>query len=140
MAMAAAPLVAVTPIPVAIVGEGGRQRRESESNANKTAERDNFGLAHGLLLPGGADKLHPSGAHASTSRTVTQRNRSVLLQLHSHGPPTVCLWPAWRDEFAPSNTPSRIDTGAFRKYSNYTRTPVCNPPVKSPKTVELKIV
>ena len=65
-------------------GEGGRQRRESESDANKTAERDNFGFAHGLLLPGGADKLHPIGDHASTSRTVTQRNRSVLLHIAPH--------------------------------------------------------
>jgi len=70
----AATPVAVTPVAAveSIVGEGGRQRRESESNANKTAERDNFGLAHGLLLRGGADKLHPIGDHASSFLNATQ--------------------------------------------------------------------
>jgi hypothetical protein len=41
-----------------IVSEGGRHRRESEG-ANETAERNSFGLDHGVLLSGGADKLHP---------------------------------------------------------------------------------
>ena len=83
--VAAAPLAAVIPMPVeSIVGEGGGQRRENESNANKTAERDNSGLAHVLLLPGGADKLRPIGDHASTSGNVTQRNRSVLLHIAPH--------------------------------------------------------
>jgi hypothetical protein len=50
MAMSAAPIAAVTPMPVeSSVGKGGRQRREGESNA-KSAKRNNFGLAHVLLL------------------------------------------------------------------------------------------
>jgi hypothetical protein len=53
-------------------GEGRRQRRESERYANKTAERNSFGLAHGVLLPDGADKLRPIGYHASTFRNATQ--------------------------------------------------------------------
>src|SRR2546428_636334 len=76
IAMAAAPLAAVTPVSMeSIVGEGRRQRRESESNANKIAERNNFGLAHGVLLRGGADKVHPIGTTLAPS--ITQRNRSV---------------------------------------------------------------
>ena len=80
------PITAVVPMPVeSIVGEGGRQWRKCERNANKTAERDNFGLAHVLLLPGGADRLHPIDDHASTFHTITQRNRSVLLQTFDPG-------------------------------------------------------
>jgi hypothetical protein len=71
--MATAPLATVTPIPVeSIVGESRRQRRESESYANETAERNSFELDHGVPLPGGADKLHPIGDHASTFRNATQ--------------------------------------------------------------------
>jgi len=79
IAMAAAPLATVTPLATAvptpvesIVGEGGRQRRKNESNANKTAERNSFELDHDVPLFGGADKLHPIGDHASTFRNATQ--------------------------------------------------------------------
>jgi hypothetical protein len=79
IAMAAAPLATVTPLAAAvptpvesIVGEGRRQRRKNESNAKKTAERNSFGLDHGVLLPDVADKLRPIGHHASTFRNATQ--------------------------------------------------------------------
>ena len=63
---AAAPLAAVTPMAAAApmpvqstVGEGRRQRRESERYAHKTAKRNSFGLDHGVPLPDSADKLRP---------------------------------------------------------------------------------
>jgi hypothetical protein len=65
--MAAAPMAVES-----IVGESRRQRRESERNANKTAERNGFGLDHGVLLLGGADKLLPIEDYASTFRNATQ--------------------------------------------------------------------
>jgi hypothetical protein len=70
-------MAAAVPMAVeSIVGEGRRQRRKSERYANKTAERNGFGLDHGVPLPDGADKLRP--IRTTLALSVTQRSRSVL--------------------------------------------------------------